>query len=143
MAAFVKVKVRYTYDAADKAWLVNIPSVKNCHTFGRTLRQARARAREVYAMMMLDVPEAEAFRRAKAVEFVEEFAGPKPALEAVRNALQARALLAEATKLADEKTREGVREASKVFSLRDAADLFGLSHQRVQQLAKEPKSAKR
>lgn len=142
MSTKAKVKVRYTYDPQDKAWLVELPAMKGAHTFGRTLRQARARAREVYAMMRLDLPEAEAFRLARSVEWAEEFRGPKPALDAIREALTARALVVEAQQVAEDRTRKAVVAASQVFSLRDAADLFGMSHQRVQQLAKGASKAK-
>ena len=98
--------------------------------------------REALTAALVDIPEAEAVRVAKAAELVEEFAGPKPALDAVRAALSARALAKEAAEVADEATRKAVQVAASVFSLRDAGDLFGLSHQRVQQLAKGPPKAK-
>lgn len=137
-----KIKVRYTYDPADKAWIVAVPSVKGCHTYGRSLRQARGRVREALAAALVDLPEAEAVRVAKTAELVEEFHGPRPALDAVRAALSARALAKEAAEVADEATRKAVQAAAAAFSLRDAADLFGLSHQRVQQLAKGAPKAK-
>lgn len=137
----MKFKVRYTYDATDKSWIVVVPSVKGCHTFGRSLRQARSRVREALAAALVDLPETEAVRVARSAELVEEFAGPKVALDAVRKALSARALAKEAAAVAEEATKAAVRAASTVFSLRDAGDLFGLSHQRVQQLTKSSASS--
>lgn len=35
-----------TYDEADRVWLVEFPALVGCHTYGETLDEARANARE-------------------------------------------------------------------------------------------------
>ncbi len=36
----------FEYDEADAVWLVEFPSLAGCHTYGETLEEARAHARE-------------------------------------------------------------------------------------------------
>ena len=36
----------FTYDDADRVWLVHFPGVDGCHTHGETLDEARSNARE-------------------------------------------------------------------------------------------------
>lgn len=37
----------FTYDDSDHVWLVEFPGLAGCHTYGRTMEEARANAREV------------------------------------------------------------------------------------------------
>lgn len=36
----------FIYDEADGVWLVDFPALAGCHTYGETLEEARANARE-------------------------------------------------------------------------------------------------
>ena len=36
----------FTYDDVDRVWLVEFPSLVDCHTYGETLDDARLNARE-------------------------------------------------------------------------------------------------
>ena len=111
------------------AWLARVPSVKGCHTYGRTLAQARARIREALSVWVDDAHE---------IDLVEHVRLPASARATLRRSEAAR-------RRAD---RERVKAPTELgataralvqthgLSLRDAADLVGLSHQRVQQLVK-------
>jgi len=124
-----RLTVRYELDESG-AWIARIPSVKGCHTYGRSLSQARQRIRE--ALWAAKDDKAMAY----SVELVED----------IRLPAQLRRLLA-----ALEKARQGERDASVRareaaitavrglgrlhVSRRDAAALTGFSFQRIHQIA--------
>jgi len=39
-------RATFTYDESDNVWLVDFPGLVGCHTYGATLDEARANARE-------------------------------------------------------------------------------------------------
>ena len=41
------------------AWIVTVPSVRGCHTYGRSLHQTRTRIREALALWVDDAETAE------------------------------------------------------------------------------------
>jgi predicted RNase H-like HicB family nuclease len=45
------VEAVFTKDA-DGTWLVDVPSLEGCHTFGDTLDEARAHARDAVALWL-------------------------------------------------------------------------------------------
>ncbi len=98
------------------------------HTFGRTLAKARTHIREA-AAVWFDVEE-------DAFEVAEELRLPKPVKDRLARALRGR----ERAELAKETALSLTREAAEALvrtshlSTRDAADLLGLSPQRVQQV---------
>jgi predicted RNase H-like HicB family nuclease len=115
----------YERDAVDDAWNVRIDGLEGCQTYGRSLRQAQSRIREVLALWL---------DRDPAGLFIEDRMPAKLAAVAKR-ANKAR-LDAER---AGAKAQDEVAGAAKALtdlglSRRDAAELLGLSHQRVQQL---------
>ncbi len=111
------------------AWIASVPSIRGCHTHGRTLEQARRRIREALALWVDD---------ADAAELVEVVRLPPGAREAIRRSVRARraaeARRAEAQTAVTEAARALVQELD--LGLRDAGELLGLSHQRVQQLVR-------
>ena len=110
-----------------RAWIARCPDVPGFHTYGRSLRQVRNRAREALALWVDDAPTAELeFRYHIPKEWRDIASEYKRARTRATDAeTQAKAL---ATAAASELTDGGQ------LSMRDAAELLGLSHQRVQQL---------
>jgi predicted RNase H-like HicB family nuclease len=112
---------------AEGWWVASVPSVPGCHTQGRTLAQARERLKEALAVSVEGegVPElTEQVRLPRNVELI------------LRSFRTRRANAETAFVRANEVTRKAavVLTGKWGVSLRDAADLLGLSHQRVAQL---------
>ena len=126
----VSYRVVLERDASD-AWIAHVPAVRGCHTYGRTLEQARIRIREALGLWVDDADDAE-------LRFTIRL--PSGAQDQVRRALAAR----ERSTRAQRTASKAVRRAAMVLtdrlglSLRDTADLLGLSHQRIQQLLSSP-----
>ena len=112
------------------AWLARVPSVRGCHTYGRTLDQARRRIREALSLWVND---------AASAVLVEDVRLPVRAGEAIRVSRQKRARAEATHDEAQASTAQAARTLVKELhlGLRDAADLLGLSHQRVQQLVRQ------
>lgn len=115
----------YEHDADEDVWNVRIKGLAGCQTYGRSLRQAQSRIREALALW-LDVAPAE-------VEMRDQFPG---ALAAVADDVsRARTAAERAGAKAQQQTLDAVKTLTDLgLSRRDAAELLGLSHQRVQQL---------
>lgn len=120
-----RLRAVYRRDPEDDAWLVEIPAIRGCHTYGRTLAQARERIREALRL----------FVRSSDAVVVDDVRLPAQLRRQVdrarRTRLQAEARQAEAQK---ELTAVTSSLRSAGLSLRDAGDLLGLSRQRVHQL---------
>ena len=115
----------YERDAESNAWNVRIRGQRGCQTYGRTLRQARERIREALALWLEVEPEG--------LEIRDEL--PKSVATVAAEVARARGELDNAASEAQRKTAEAVRELTDLgLSRRDAAELLGLSHKRVQQL---------
>jgi predicted RNase H-like HicB family nuclease len=115
----------YERDPDDDAWNVRIDGLEGCQTYGRSLRQARARIREALALWLDREPETLTVRDQL----------PRDVAEVARQANQARAEAEQAGAKAQEQAARAVRALTdRGLSRRDAAELLGISHQRVQQL---------
>ncbi len=109
-------------------WEVELVEEPRVHTFGRTLAKARAHIREASAVWF-DVDE-------DAFDLVEEMRLPKAVKDRLAKALRGRERAEAANEAALGMTREAAEALVRTshLSTRDAAELLGLSHQRVQQL---------
>ncbi|MGC4119677.1 MAG: type II toxin-antitoxin system HicB family antitoxin [Myxococcales bacterium] len=119
------LKVVFTKDG-EGWWMVRVPAVPGCHTQGKTIEQGMRRIAE--ALELFDVDP-------KRVRLVREYSLPKAAREAVARTAQARRRAEKEQERAQSALREAARKLAAIgVSLRDAGELLGLSHQRVQQL---------
>lgn len=115
----------YERDHDVDAWNVRIEGIQGCQTHGRSLRQAQARIREALALWLDQEPEELAIRDRL----------PKELVELARRAQQARADAERAGSKAQEQAARAAKALTeRGLSRRDAAELLGISHQRVQQL---------
>jgi predicted RNase H-like HicB family nuclease len=112
-------------------WLAQIIELPAVHTFGRTLGKAREYLADALALW-LDVPVESLNGR---IEFAAP-ALPDVVRESVEKALTEREIADSVNRVASQQVTEAavrlVEDAH--LSLRDAADILGISHQRVQQL---------
>lgn len=125
-------KVVFEFDIDEKAgpgWLVSIPSVRSCHTDGRSLAEARRNIRECLAVC-LDEEARDAI--AEAATFDEEIRMPASMRGAVKRFARTRAAAAKAKS----ESAAAARALAETLSLRDAGELLGLSQEGVRQLLK-------
>jgi predicted RNase H-like HicB family nuclease/predicted XRE-type DNA-binding protein len=123
--------VRYERDQ-DGWWVVTVdgkPGGVNCVSQGRSLKQARSRIREALALCLDDE---KAAKEAVLDEHIEIGRAVKTRLKRLADTRE------RLEKLRTEASHE-TREAAKILtdqglSMRDAAELLGVSFQRVQQL---------
>jgi predicted RNase H-like HicB family nuclease len=112
------------------AWIARVPEVRGCHTYGATLGQVRRRIREALGLWVED---------ADAAELLEEIRLPGEARQAIRRSGVARKRAEQGRENAHRATSTAARLLVERLGLgvRDAGELLGLSHQRVQQLVSE------
>ena len=124
--AEMKYRAVYQRDP-DGRWTVEVPEVQGCHTYGRTIDQARERLREALKLFVDD---------ADAVELVDDVQLPTTVKRVVRNAHLLRMKLDEARAkvAAAEQRAVGCLRKEMKLGHRDAGKILGLSHQRVHQL---------
>jgi len=111
------------------AWIVRIPAIRGCHTYGLTLDQARRRIREALSLWVDDADDA-------VIE--DEIRLPAAARVALQRAKRARERADRERSRAQEETERTARALLDEvgIGMRDAGELLGISHQRVQQLVK-------
>lgn len=115
----------YDHDADDNAWNVRIKGLTGCQTYGRSIRQAQSRIREALALW-LDTDSAQLRVR-------DQF--PAALASVADDVVRARSAAERAGAKAQQQTVEAVKSLTDLgLSRRDAAELLGLSHQRVHQL---------
>lgn len=116
---------RYVRDPDDDAWLVSVDGQPGCQTYGRSLRQARARIREALAAWLDRDPASLAVTDCLPAD-----------LEAISQQVAHRRSEAdEAGTAAEAVAAQAARDlAARGLSRTDAAAILGVSHQRVQRL---------
>ncbi len=121
--------VRYEKDPSGW-WIVTVPEVPGCLTQGRSLAEGRRRIREALALF---VDEAAAAR----AELVDDIRLPARTSAVVRKVTSARGQLDKVQAEAMKATAAAATLLTRKFglSVRDAAELLGVSYQRIQQLA--------
>jgi len=108
------------------SWLARIPSIRGCHTYGRTLKQARTRLREALGLWI---------ERPEQAVIEEDVHLPADLRVAIQRSRRTRERAEWEQENAQEQTRAAaVALVDEGVSLRDAGEPLGLSHQRVQQL---------
>jgi predicted RNase H-like HicB family nuclease len=125
-----KYTVTYARDEAGW-WIAEVQGVAGVNSDGRTVADARRRVREALALAVGDAA-------AEAAELVDQVRLPGETRRLVARATAARSKLDAVQAEAQQSTATAVRELRRRLglSIRDIADLLGISHQRVQQLAR-------
>jgi predicted RNase H-like HicB family nuclease len=115
----------YERDPESDAWLVHIKGIDACQTYGRSLRQAEDRIREALALWLDREPDG--------LTITPEW--PSDLASVASEATQARSAASEAAERATSTMTKAAKRLDRMgLSRRDAADILGISHQRVQQL---------
>ena len=115
----------YKRDVTDNAWNVRVKGIPGCQTYGRSIRQAQQRIREALAVWLDQELELPVIR--------DQF--PAALTSVADEVVRARNAAERADAKAHQQTVDAIRALTdQGLSRRDAAELLGLSHQRVQQL---------
>ena len=113
----------------DGYWLARVEGVEGCHTQGRSLATALERVPE--ALEVCDVDP-------KQVKLEPVFVVPGVPVKRLAKKMAASKRRADQAQAAAQRAqKDAVSELLKRVSHRDAAAILGMSHQRIQQLAKD------
>ena len=114
----------------DRRWTVRIPDVPGCHSYGRTIAQARERIREALGLFV---------DHADTADIEDDVRLPKSVSKQVQAARQLR------EKVTREEREMVAAQRKAVYAIRrlnlghrDAGQLLGVSFQRAQQLERLP-----
>ncbi len=117
----------------DGRWTVDVPQVKGCHTYGRTIDQARGRVREALKLFVND---------AETAQIIDDVRLPVELRKQVTAARILREKVMREERSMVTAQLRAVRALRKMkLGHRDAGRILGLSHQRVQQLEMRPQMA--
>jgi len=112
-------------------WVASVREVRGCHTQGRTVDEARRRIHEALELFVED---------ASAATLIDDVKLPAVAVKAIRAYTTLRKRADQENRRAALAARRAVRllrTGTLKMSARDAANVLGISHQRVHQLAQE------
>ena len=122
-------KVRLERDETGH-WIASVPSVPGCHSYGRSLDEARRRIRQALSLFIKDTNRATLEDDIRLTPRVARLR--KDALAARHRADQQSARAAAATRDAARALTRDLR-----IGVRDAGRLLGVSHQRIHQLLED------
>ena len=124
--------VRYVYDDDAGAWTGELAEIPQVHTHGRSIQQVRNRIREALWAWTTK-------RHAQGAELIDDVRLPTDVNRALQDARKRREAASKAERAAAAATRDAALRLTRDgrLSVRDAAELLGISHQRVQQLVSE------
>lgn len=130
--AMIRYTVRYDRDRESGWWVAQVKEAPAALTQGRTIAEARRRIREALALVLDDD------KAAAQAEFVDDVKLPSDVRRALERARVDRTRLEAEAKRAQATTAVAVQKLinNVGLSVRDAGELLGISHQRVQQLVK-------
>lgn len=116
------------------AWLADVPELPGAHTYARSLTGLRRSVREVIVLMG-DYSDDDV-RNTEAFETNFRYVGlPQPVADEVAEARELRSQLVAVEEKARRATARAARDMhDQGLSLRDSAEILGVSFQRVQQL---------
>jgi predicted RNase H-like HicB family nuclease len=131
-------RVTYAHEKqpdGSSAWIVEIPSVQGCHTYGRSLSEARRNIREALACCSDVFEDPDAVARGAAFE--EDIRLPRAVRSVLARSVRRRAqATAVATRAAAETRSAAEAITGAGLSLADAGELLGVSRQRVHAVLK-------
>ena len=109
-------------------WNGEVKEVQGCRTQGRTIAQVRRRIRDALALFVSN---------SKAASLVDDVVLPPRARRTLASYREARLKADRESARAQASTLQAVQVLTKRLGLstRDASEILGLSHQRIQQLA--------
>jgi predicted RNase H-like HicB family nuclease len=109
------------------AWLVHIAEDEGCHTYGRTLTQARERITEALAAWLDQEPDE--------FELIEVHRMPDELRESVESMKYAQVAARQANERLESTRKQAIAQLIEAgLSMRDVAAVVGVSHQRVAQI---------
>jgi DNA-directed RNA polymerase specialized sigma24 family protein len=129
-----KFRVDFERDSESGDWTAVIDRSQgvSCVSQGRTISIARKRIRGALAVFLDDD------KAAAQAELIENFVLPASAKSVLEKAVEARNALQEAARASAELSERAAKSLAKAgVSRRDAADILGVSHGRIQQLVRE------
>jgi predicted RNase H-like HicB family nuclease len=126
MAEQMSYKAVYRRDEDGKHWLVKIPTVPGCHSYGRSLSEARQNIREALSLFVKDAQTAT----------IEDDIKLPTAVSGKLSGWQGLVKRLRATQTRVDTTRDELLVALKAqhLGMRDIGELVGVSHQRIHQL---------
>jgi predicted RNase H-like HicB family nuclease len=108
-------------------WIASVPSVRGCHTYGTSIKQARERIREALGLFVENV---------ETVKLDDVIKLPAEVQRLLRIQSKARAAAERKARAAQDAIRRSAMALTKGvnLSVRDAGEIMQMSHQRIQQV---------